>query len=199
MRRKKAVARFLPGQRLLPFSMGSFVYPQGLEMHRGIPYRTLHRRDFPTGQDFPNLWPWRCNLDFWNINNLPNILFDALIGLNTMSNVGVLNNRILLYRFQTDFLANWARLDWSISIGEPDDVQTYKWKFYTNLEAGYAEITATGYALDRNSDYWNCDAVFPSGVYTLFTSGDYLGVTVGNPWLFRSTYSDWDQIPPDER
>lgn len=168
-------------------------------MHVGKQYRTVLRRDFPTDEPFPNLWPWRCWFDFFAPDTgIEDELFQLL---STQSSVGLVTDigSAMRYDFRFESGFNFWDMRWETNILTHAGDHVYRWLFTSFDKAGFALVTAHGFGLSRNSDYWNFDGVFPPGTWSWVGDGDYPSVPSTTNLVVRFSYVDWSSLPPGEQ
>jgi len=166
----------------------------------GKQYRSHFRRDWPTGQAFPNLWPYRVHMGSWNLGGFPSDLFDNMQEENTEP--GVINDadQTIIYTTTASFLGETATLVITCAHGFNDLQQSWNFLFTDNVHAGFVLILYDRYLLDDESDLWQVTYPMDSGHYSVTAVGEFGGFLYDGPNPLIEMFSaTWDQLPPDER
>jgi len=163
-------------------------------------YRAAFRRDWPTYQPFPNLWPWRCELNYWSpvtdqLDYVLGVLFDIPSAVATVPTSGT----AIQYIFRWDFGFNFAQCEWTIDVTYDADRFKHRWVWTAFDFAGFLKVDARGYGLSPNSNYWNFDGVFVPGTWSSVGTGDWDAMPPASNLLVRSTYVVWSGLPPEEQ
>jgi len=166
----------------------------------GREYRAHFRRDFPTGQAFPNLWPFKVKLDSWNLGNFPSGEFDNMVG--TLSEEGVVSSdqQEMRYTWNRTFLGETSTFDLICRHGDRDTKQSWRFLFTNNVTAGLYLIAYDLYLLDTESDLWQITRALEAGHYAITAVGGFGGVLFDGPtpeMLFFA--AEWSELPPDEQ
>ena len=166
----------------------------------GRQYRTTHRRDWPTGQAFPNLWPFKIKLDDWSIGGFPSDLFDGMLG--TLSGAATIadDGLSIAYKWENSFLFDTATILLTEYPGTDDLKQGWVFLFTETTKAGFLRIVVDAYLLDGESDLWQVSHPLPAGHWSYDAVGEFGGfVWAGETPLIQMLAARWEDLPVDER
>jgi hypothetical protein len=164
-------------------------------MHVGKLYPTAFRRDFPTGQIFPNLWPDRIFFDFFQPTLMPGSRWPWIDQTVSEHGEPSPSGQFLVYQWILDDGLFTGTTTFSIGYGVDEHDQRYIFQFEDTGFPGILILEMQGYGLDPNPDYWNFNLVMPLGLITITQSGSFAGVLFADPTIIRMSYADYFYNP----
>jgi len=192
--------RFLPGQRVFNFLEALPACSMHLSGGNGREYRAHYRRDFPTGQAFPNLWPHRIKMGATTMFNWPKDLLEEWN--EVVSEVGVVSpdGQAITYVARKETLFETAQCTITMLHGILDTDQQWTWLYEDDTVAGFLFIQANFYMLDMGSDIWQSTHPLPPGDFVFTPAGAFSSVQyVGDSPTIEMFATPWADLPPDER
>lgn len=192
--------RFLPGQRVFSFLEASPVYPMHVSGGNGRQYRAHFRRDFPTGQAFPNLWPHRIRMGATTLINWPKDLLEEWN--DVLSEPGVVSDdgQAITYVAKKETLFETAQCTITMLHGSLDTDQQWTWLYEDDTVAGFLFIQTNFYMLDDESDIWEVSGPLPPAGFVFTAVGAFSSVQyAGDSPTIEMFAAEWADLPPDEQ
>lgn len=166
----------------------------------GHVYRAHERRDWPTGQAYPILWPYRILLGTMYIDNWPDPLLEGLSGRQSSFGQVAADGHTLTYLFENTLLTEIASLQFSYTPFGSDRNQTFFWLFSENHYPGFLLFTARGYLLDEGTDRWKMTRPIALSKITRTATGAFVGTNVNIAGLLIEMFPViWSDLPPGEQ
>jgi len=166
----------------------------------GRSYRSHFRRDWATGQAYPNLWPYRVKMGAMFIGGFPSDLFEGME--ETLSNVGVVSYGPprITYTWENSFLGDTATFTLTEFPGGMDREQGWVYLFTENTAVGFLRLEVSAYLLDDEESHWQITSPFPSGSWAATAIGEFSGFVYAPPDpLIEFFAARWEELPMDER
>jgi len=176
------------------------VYPVHVSGGAGHVYRSAFRRDWPTHQPFPILWPYRVLMLEWNIVGFPTDLFDFIQGDYSDPAEISDDGQEIIYVWEASFLLETARLEMRQRVAEFPTIERWRWLFTDNVRAGFCLVTYDGYRLRSFSDRWETSGPSDTANFTFTAVGEFGTCFLGTPRpYFRMTSLEWEDGPDEDR